>query len=553
MPPRARLGLLLEAVPTLAGDLTRLAVVLDDAHELARLRDGVEPEDLDRLGRRRRLHALALVVGHRPHAAPMGARDDVVADLERAALDQDGHDGAAARVELGLDHGAGGIRVRVGGELLDLGGQQQTLEQVVDAVVRLGRHVHEHRVPAPLLRLEAELGHLRAHAVGLRAFLVDLVDRHDDRHVGRLRVVHGLAGLRAHAVVGGDHDHGDVRGLGTTGTHGGERLVARGVQERDGLVVLVDLVGADVLRDATGLARGDFRLADRVQQRRLAVVDVTHDRDHRRARLEIVVVVLERRVRVRVLGGRDDLDLLVELVGEHLDGVVVERLRQRRHLAEAHQLPDDLRHGHAEVLRDVLDGRPGVDADDVRLQRAGVLRDGLFVRAATTTATATPRRTVRAAGAAGTAARATGTAAGATGTARGLRVDDDATDAAAGTGRSALQARPRGPALTVVAALGVARARLGLGLRLGLGRRGKVLRARGAGGAVAEAGTRLQRLCSGLLGGSAIGSGGLGLGLTGERSVGELLVHGGRGSLHVKSVRIQALDDLRERHRILLG
>ena len=147
----------------------------------------------------------------------------------------------------------------------------------------------------------------------------------------------------------------------------------------------------------------------------------------------------------------------------------------------------------------------------------------------------------------------TGTAAGATGTARGLRVDDDATDAAAGTGRSALQARPRGPALTVVAALGIARARLGLGLRLGLGRRGKVLRARGAGGAVAEAGTRLQRLCSGLLGGSAIGSGGLGLGLTGERSVGELLVHGGRGSLHVKSVRIQALDDLRERHRILLG
>ena len=487
----------------------------------------------------------------------MGARDDVVADLERAALDQDGHDGATARIELGLDHGAGGIRVRVGGELLDLGGQQQTLEQVVDAVVRLGRHVHEHRVPAPLLRLEAELGHLRADAVRLRAFLVDLVDRHDDRHVGRLRVVHGLAGLRAHAIVGGDHDHGDVRGLGTTGTHGGERLVARGVQERDGLVVLVDLVRADVLRDATGLARGDFRLADRVQQRRLAVVDVTHDRDHRRAGLEIVVVVLERRVRVRVLGGRDDLDLLLELVGDHLNGVVGQRLGERRHLAKAHQLPDDFRHGHAEVLRDVLDGRPGVDADDVSLQRAGVLRDGLFVRATATSATATARRTVRATGATGTAGAtgaATGTAraAGATGTARGLRVDDDATDAAAGTGRSALEARPRGPALTVVAALGVARARLGLGLRLGLGRRGKILRARGAGGAVAEAGTRLQRLGGGL-GGGAVGSGGLGLGLTGERSVGELLVHGGRGSLHVKSVRIKALDDLRERHRILLG
>ena len=46
----------------------------------------------------------------------------------------------------------------------------------------------------------------------------------------------------------------------------------------------VDLVRGDVLRDATGLAGRDARLADRVEQRRLAVVDVTHDGDDRRAR-----------------------------------------------------------------------------------------------------------------------------------------------------------------------------------------------------------------------------------------------------------------------------
>ena len=180
-----------------------------------------------------RLDALARVVGHRAHAAPVGAGDDRVADLQRAALDEHGDDRATARIELGLDHGAGGLRVRVGGELLDLGRQQQALEQVVEALVRLGRDVDEHRVAAPLLGLEPELGHLGADAVGLRAFLVDLVDRDHDRHVGRLRVVDGLARLRAHAVVGGDHDHGDVRRLGAAGTHGGERLVARGVQERD--------------------------------------------------------------------------------------------------------------------------------------------------------------------------------------------------------------------------------------------------------------------------------------------------------------------------------
>ena len=320
MPRTARLLLELEPVRALAGQRTGLAVVLDHVGELAGLRDGVEPEHLDRLRRPGRLHALARVVRHRAHATPVGAGDDRVADLQRAALDEHGDDRATARIELGLDHGAGGVRVRVGGELLELGRQLQALEQLLEALVRLGRDVDEHRVAAPLLGLEPELGHLGAHAVGLRALLVDLVDRDDDRHVGGLRVVDGLARLRAHAVVGGHHDHGDVRRLGAAGTHGGERLVARGVQERDdAAVVLMDLVGADVLRDAAGLARGHVGLADRVQQRRLAVVDVTHDRDHRRARLEVLVGVLERRIRVGVLGRRDDLDLLVELVGDDLD------------------------------------------------------------------------------------------------------------------------------------------------------------------------------------------------------------------------------------------
>ena len=49
----------------------------------------------------------------------------------------------------------------------------------------------------------------------------------------RLGVVERLDRLRLHAVVGGHHQDRDVRHLGTTGTHGGERLVAGGVDERD--------------------------------------------------------------------------------------------------------------------------------------------------------------------------------------------------------------------------------------------------------------------------------------------------------------------------------
>ena len=44
----------------------------------------------------------------------------------------------------------------------------------------------------------------------------------------------------------------------------------------------LDVVRADVLRDAARFAAGHVGLADGVEQRGLAVVDVTHDGDDRR-------------------------------------------------------------------------------------------------------------------------------------------------------------------------------------------------------------------------------------------------------------------------------
>ena len=116
----------------------------------------------------------------------------------------------------------------------------------------------------------------------------------------------------------------------TTGTHGGERLVTRGVDEGDPTVVAVDLgvhlVGADVLGDATGLLGDDVGVAQRVEELGLSVVDVTHDGDDRRTGLEVVLVALVgaeleveglEQLAVLVLG-RDDLDDVVELLAEQL-------------------------------------------------------------------------------------------------------------------------------------------------------------------------------------------------------------------------------------------
>ena len=210
----------------------RLALVLDHARLLPCGRRLVEAEDLDRVARPRVLDLLSVEVVEGAHLAPGVAGHDRVADAERAAVDEHRRHRAAADVQARLDDRAGRLGVRVGGQLeLGVRDEQDPLEEVVEALGLLGRDLGELRRAAPLLGLEALGGELVAHAVGVRVGQVDLVDGDDDRHLGRARVRDRLARLRHDAVVGGDHEHGDVRHLRAAGAHGRERLVARRVEE----------------------------------------------------------------------------------------------------------------------------------------------------------------------------------------------------------------------------------------------------------------------------------------------------------------------------------
>ena len=253
------------------------------------------------------------------------------------------------------------------------------LEQGLDVGALLCRDVDEHGVAAEVLGHQVVFGELRPDLGRVGAFLVDLVDRHHDRHVGGLRVVDGLHRLRHNAVVGGDHQDRDVGGLRTAGTHGGERLVTRSVDEGDrpyrAVEVDLDLVCADVLGDAACFFLADVGLTDRVQQSGLAVVDVTHDGHHRRTGLEIVLATLVLAVReveglqqlaVLVLR-RHHLDDVVHLAAEQLEGLVADRLRRGHHLAEVEQ-------------RLHQSGRVGVDLlGEVAQRRATGQPDGLAV------------------------------------------------------------------------------------------------------------------------------------------------------------------------------
>ena len=200
--------------------------------------------------------------------------------------------------------------LRVGLELLEVGHEQDHLDQLVEADPGLGRDRDERHVAAVLLDDDAGLGQLGLDPVRVGVGLVDLVEGDDDRDLGRLGVADRLERLGHDAVVGRDHDDRDVRDPRAAGAHRGERLVTRRVEEDDALAVLDDLARADVLGDAAALAGGDLGRPDRVEQARLAVVDVAHDGHDRGARLEERRVVL---LEEDLLGRLGDLAVAVRV------------------------------------------------------------------------------------------------------------------------------------------------------------------------------------------------------------------------------------------------
>ena len=186
--------------------------------------------------------------------------------------------------------------IRIGGELEHLGLQRDRLEQLVEAGLLQRRDFDLERIAAEALDHDLVAEQLGAHALRIGALLVDLVDGDDHRHLRGLGVIDGLDRLRLDAVVGRDHEHDDVGHLGASLAHGGEGLVARRVDEGD-LVAQRrhHLIGADMLGDAAGLLAHHVGRADGVEQRGLAVIDMAHDGDDRRARLEVLGDDLRRR------------------------------------------------------------------------------------------------------------------------------------------------------------------------------------------------------------------------------------------------------------------
>jgi len=167
-------------------------------------------------------------------------------------------------------------------------------------------------------------------------------------------VVDGLLGLWLNTVIGSHNEDGNIRDAGAASAHRSEGSMSGRVEEGDGLIANLYLVGADVLRDAAGLAGRHVGRADRIKQRSLAMVHMPEDGHHRRPLAQVLFLFLGINAAGldclddRGLGWRRRLRRLElphlepHILGDNRRGLIIDELVDIGHYPGVHQLLDQL-------------------------------------------------------------------------------------------------------------------------------------------------------------------------------------------------------------------
>ena len=189
--------------------------ILDHGQLVTSRRNARQAEHFDRNRWTGFLGLRALVVDHRPDFTGLRADNEDIAAFQRTALDQNGRHRAAALVELCFDNNTFGGPIRTRLELKQFGLQVDFLHQLVEIGLLQRRHFDILHVTGHFLDDHFMFQQTRAHLGRVRAFLVDLVDRHNHRHFGRLGVIDRLDRLRHQAVISSHHQDDDIGRIGT--------------------------------------------------------------------------------------------------------------------------------------------------------------------------------------------------------------------------------------------------------------------------------------------------------------------------------------------------
>ena len=301
----------------------------------------------------------------------MCADNENIAALQRAALHEHGCDSAAALVQLRLHHDGFSRAIGIGLQFHDFCLQSQFFEQGIKAGFLERRNLDVLNFTAHSFHDNFMLKQTLTHLLRICAFLVDLIDSNDHRHIGSLGMLNGFNRLRHQAVISCDDQDYDIRYRGTALTHLRERFVPWGIEEGDDRAILcLHLIRANMLRDSASFASHNICTAQGVQKRCLTMVDMPHHGHDRRTglhRFGRVYVFIMSDINV---GIRHACDVVAKLFHEQFCGILVDgfvdrdghaHLEQRLHKIAAlfrHTVSkllhrDGFRHDHIACLLDL--------------------------------------------------------------------------------------------------------------------------------------------------------------------------------------------------------
>ncbi len=346
----------------------------------------MQTEHFNGRGWRSVFHNPAPIIKHRAHFAEHRPANKEVAGVQRAILHQDRSHGTASFIHARFQHRACRGRIGIGSKLAQIRDQQYRFEQFFYSYFLLRGYFHKLRVAAPLRRHQAVFGKLPLHALQLRFRLVNLVDRHDDRHFCSPRVVDRFFRLRHDAVVRGHDQHHDVSDFRAACAHARKRFVTRCIHEHHGAVVDDHLVRADVLRDATRFAAGNIRFPNRVEQARFPVIDVAHHRHYWRPRLQTFLGLFLRNFQHHLFFQRDDAYHSAERFRQGRRCRHVQRLIDAGEYAAVQQILQEILGAHIQLLGKFANGDAFGNrhfARGTRLRRRDDRRSGAAARSRT--------------------------------------------------------------------------------------------------------------------------------------------------------------------------
>ena len=327
-----------------------------DVELITRLRGTIQTQDDRRFAGQYLLDALITFVEHCLDAPMRCTCQHDVTHAERTIADQHRCHITASFVQRRLDDRALGAALGVRLQVQHLGFKEHFVEQLAHAVTFLRRDVLALIFTAPILNKDIHVRQFLLDFVGVGTGFVALVDSKHHGHACSLRVTDCLACLWHDAIVGGDNDDSDIRHLCTAGTHGGESLVTRRVEERYMLSGLKRyVVCTNMLGNTARLTGNDVGVADMVEQRGLTMIHVPHNRyDWCAGHYILIRIFALVLTNLRHHLGADILGLEPELFSNDIDSLGIQTLVDANHHSQRHTGSNNFGNRHIHHYRQVV-------------------------------------------------------------------------------------------------------------------------------------------------------------------------------------------------------